>query len=499
MPSISEVEQFMDFLAQACQLVRSFPLAYNQLHALVGYDEIYTQTDSELESNWKSNDLQGFFAFLQDKVTSITNSIDQSRYVEAQTICEWMDSKISYIPTAKEGMFSIAAAVHISKNQVVQVGTLNPNYKQAGIQIYPKFSVADAYEIDDTGERARSLASRDSMFGLNSDLDNVLVVPLQQGLSVCNIIFPYENIIDAEDNCIKIAFLPLTADEDILLYKKTTVTWDGITMQGVEPYGLRDPEPTVALNRFSESWKESCRQGADIVFAPEMLGTYMTESTELEGAYNALVKNLSLEMLLVEHKRSPSITIMPSYWHDGVNCVTIVDSEGAILGHQNKNTPFINKRLHEMEALKQPSETCFLIIHIPGVHRIVVMVCAEFLASYDRSSKEKICAEFGATLFIVPSYTHGEQDFINTLPSLKCYGATVIWGNSCSAAKAPRVIGGCSIAGTDVISRFSDACQCNFICNEKVLACGFLITLPVHLIRVKPIPPTVPSIQHFLC
>lgn len=503
MPSKQEVSKFMDILAKACSLVCDFPLSYSQLKTLVGYELEYQQMDTFLDSNWTGCKISDFLDVVEKTVDGLYEVNNQSRYVKALAICIWMDQKVSYVPSTHskdQKYFSVHSVVKLQQNQVLAVATLNTNQKETKIQLGPKFEVVHAIEGEDN--RVRSLASRDARFGLNRDMNNVLVAPWSEGLKVENLILPYDSIIGKRDGMLKIAFLPLSDQGNILRKNECIVTWDGIELKGVEITGLC--HPTLIENRFIESWKEACRQQADIVFAPEMLGTAKIEQTEVHDSngaltyYNTLIHKTALEMLVREYKSPPNITILPSYWQEGINDASLIDNNGQVLAHQRKHVPFIDTTLHTMEALRKPETTSFILIHIPGMHRIVVQICAEFLDSYDVSNTTQLCSEFGATLVIVPSYTRGEQDFVNELQKLKCYGTTVIWGNYCGAVKAPRIIGGCSVAGTDVISRFSDACQCNHSCGPKRSGCVFLTSFPLNLKREKPISPMPVDVKHFL-
>lgn len=128
------------------------------------------------------------------------------------------------------------------------------------------------------------------------------------------------------------------------------------------------------------------------------------------------------------------------------------------------------------------------MIHIPGVHRIAVVICAEFQPLRDHMAGV-LCGSLGATLILVPSYSKGEQDFINSLSTLSDYGVSVVWGNCCGAARTPQVTGGCSIAGIDGIQRFGTQCRCGRSC-EGTRACLYLTRLPLALSREKPQGPS---------
>lgn len=213
----------------------------------------------------------------------------------------------------------------------------------------------------------------------------------------------------------------------------------------------------------------------DIFFTPELLGTSLSEKND--GEYNSFLWECS-NLRLASGKNVPLLTILPSYWSDNYNRSTIVSLDGQIIGHQEKHIPFVDKKAHKMEALAEIQEWSTVLIHIPNVHRIAIVICAEFLSDQDRIQKF-LCGSLGATLLIVPSYSRGEQDFINALPALKCYGTTIIWGNCCGAvASNEKAIGGCGIAGTTQTITFGSKCSCNFSC-QNIKACVFKVKIPL--------------------
>lgn len=276
---------------------------------------------------------------------------------------------------------------------------------------------------------------------------------------------------------------------NLLKCTKTQLVRDGVTFNGIRVNGVKYARFLRA--RFIRDWNTCCDCGADIMFSPEMLGT--KELEERSGKYHKILRQLSMEAL-AQKRKPPLLTFLPSYWCDGVNSTTVVYQNGTILGVQPKYTPYVDVSCGHMEALLQQDERHLLVIHIPGVHRIVVMICADFLAIQSSQTRRFICEELGATMILVPSYSHGEQDFINLLPSLKSYGTTVVWGDCCSAVKTPRIIGASSIAGIDDIVRFGSQCQCDGICKSSQ-SCVFLVSLPLQLVRTKP---DVPKWEHVI-
>lgn len=172
---------------------------------------------------------------------------------------------------------------------------------------------------------------------------------------------------------------------------------------------------------------------------------------------------------------------MPSLWRSHNNSCQIVYQDGKLLGEQFKFNPYIDKGNRRIESLKSKEKKEIILLHIPGVHRIVVMICSDFLTDQENWLENIICKQLLPTLILVPSFSPGEQDFINSLSITKRYGASVIWGNCCGAkCKGENQIGGCGIVGTDRIMRFKDKCKCGFTCNGEQ-SCIFTIELPLKL------------------
>jgi len=162
--------------------------------------------------------------------------------------------------------------------------------------------------------------------------------------------------------------------------------------------------------------------------------------------------------------------------------------------------PYIDERNGQAEALEPPPTTEVLIVHLENQQRVAFAICAEFLARPD-FIRNFLCGKLGATLILVPSYTHGEQDFVDTLPILKPYGASVVWGNCCGAVTShdggavKRIIGGCNYAGIDGQSRFGSENLCKFQCG-KCKTCFFEISIPTDICWDKPDSPQTPKVSH---
>lgn len=219
---------------------------------------------------------------------------------------------------------------------------------------------------------------------------------------------------------------------------------------------------------------------------------------ELEvGGFNRFFHKFYMDMR-AKGKEPPFLTILPSFWHDGVNSVTVIDRFGRIIGRQKKRKRFYYRSQRCVEALQESDPNELLIIHVTGLHRIAITICADFLMMEEQQLKELLCAELGVTMLVVPSYSQGEQDFMNGLLSLARFGTTVIWGDCCGAVKPSRIIGSCGVAGTDIPLKFGRYCKCGFSCKGRQ-SCVFLAKIPQIIIREKPGSPDLSdAVEHIL-
>lgn len=221
---------------------------------------------------------------------------------------------------------------------------------------------------------------------------------------------------------------------------------------------------------------------ADVFYGPEMLGSELSEKND--GFYNEVIYEI-WEQRMLNEQPVPLLAILPSYWKEGKNCVTVVAEDGEIIEKHLKQSPYVDVKNHTIEGLEEVKEQKMIVYHIPYVHRISIMICSEFLEKEVKRVQEVLCGELGVTLLIVLSYSPGEQDFINAIPGLKVYGTTVIWGNCCGASRnSERAIGGCAIAGINKTHIFSDRCECGFSC-DNVEACVFQVDIPLNYRLLK--------------
>lgn len=475
-------KRYMNCLAELLNIVNKFPLCINQLSSVQGYKAVAAGIKETLDHLW-SQGFDSFFLGLDELIASLKSSPNGEHYVGAAAAALWMDQRISYQEQAGEQSISLYSMVPLSGDQPVFVDKLNTNDKVTGIQLHPRFEVCKVY--NQHTKEFESFANRDIYYGLNGQMNHVSYVSYDEHQIIHNVVVPYEYEREREDGGFRIAFCPMSDEPSLLNLEEQPRKYKGIEMSGRRVTSIRSKEQLLA--RFENDLMLACRERADIVFSPEMLGM---EALEKESAgFNTMVLDCALKVMeeskgSEENLRLPMLIFLPTWWRDGINSTTVVYQDGQILGVQEKYIPYVNTKEHWVEALREVEDKHILVIHIPGIHRIVTVICAEFQPMRDHMAKV-LCGGLGATLILVPSYSKGEQDFINSLSTFKDYGVTVIWGNCCGAAKTPRVTGGCSIAGIDEIQRFGTYCACGQSCQGKY-ACLYLVAIPLELSREKP-------------
>lgn len=480
MATRENAKRYMNLMAAALKIVDIFPGAYNEIFAIKCYETSSEFVRSKMDSFWSDNDEQ----FL-DKIEDFLNSIETEVHKEHQSVmamefCRWLDFRITYMQKENNEdnvrqYFSLYSLIPLYGDNFVKIGSLNTNWEDTGIWINPKFGIASPYVIRKGEKIEKKVANRDVFEGINGDLNNCSYTRWNGKNMIKNIVISNEFLLEKPDNVLRIAFAPLSDSSDLIQTEEKNIKrYGNFSFKGevIKPIDEAD----TLYQRLKDDWILASDNQADIFFAPELLGTEMSEKND--GLYNEMILRLSHDRL-ADGKSVPKVTILPSYWHNNCNSATIVNCDGQIITSQEKHIPFVDKKNGTVEALADLNEWSTVIIHIPNVHRIAIMICAEFLAKEVQHLQEYICGSLGATLVLVPSYSRGEQDFINALSSLKCYGTTVIWGNCCGAiVNDEKGIGGCGIAGTIKTAVFGSKCSCDFSCSG-ITACVFQIDLPL--------------------
>lgn len=485
---------FMNILAQLLAYLQKFTLSFQMIHALTGYESVENEVRQKLDNAFRKNDIDGFLHFLSKKSGAVISKESQKNMLLAYHICRWMDWKLTY-EDVSEGKLSIFSLFSFKAFCCVEVDALNDNYEDVGIWINPKLPIfRSALSLADGGERERSTASRDAFKDMNGELCNISYFKWNGSHTVHNIIFPFEyvenGIKNNADGNLRIGFIPISDKQDLIVPDYKNMKRGKYRLKKVE-MDHPNHEADIAA-RLQKGLELASENKADIVFAPEMLSTEYIE--QKKDNYNVYIREI-YSSILTQGGKPPFVTVMPSYWKKGTNSAAIVGRDGRVLGRQRKYTPYIDFKSCSVEGIKREESKEIYLIHIYGVHRIAISICAEFIDSFD---KDLICGQLGATLIIVPSFSHGERDFINSLATLFPYGTSVIWGDCCGAvAHSPKIIGGCSIVGLNEVHKMGEYCQCSYTCAD-CSGCLFTIDLPLKIVMAKGVQQTHKPIRHIL-
>lgn len=466
----------------------------NNLLVNKDYEKIEAEVNSRLDDLWNQGH-SSFFTALDGQLARLEEGeLTSKAAIQALCISVWMDQRLTYVSTADAKYVSLYPLLPLRQDYPVCCDGLNSNASHTGITLHPKYDVARIY--DPIQNKPRSLATRDAFKELNGLFHHVCYTVGALGsipVHVHDIVIPCEYEMGREDGQLRLAYSPLSNDPKLLNTTKRNVKIPGVGyMAGLHIDSINSS--VLLYGRFQNSWREACKNQADIFFGPEMLGS--DRLYKEENGYNSLIYELAREA----QGKAPLLTILPSQWKDGINQAAVVYRTGKVIGVQRKLTPFCDLAAHEAEALLPQQEWTLLLIHIPGLSRIVIMICADFLEMQHSGMRDLICGELGATLIIVPSYSRGEEDFVKVVSSLQSYGTTVVWGGCCGAVTGyPRIVGACSIAGVDTLYRFGNECHCGNQCDHR--GCSFTIDLPLHLVQEKPGGPqcSCDVRHHLLC
>lgn len=431
---------------------------------------------------------------LQD-LSKIADS-DQ-RYLFAMGICCCLDEMIDYDPWPNDTDRSDRndRRIHLGKvvpfqstHEIISLTALNTNFRETQLCLAPKLPVSYAKSsFGDDGD-LRDLSSREAMFGINKELKHVIYYPIGK-YSVTHIILP-ERSVYRESSTLplhtRVAFTPITDCSNNLKFKKYELG----NKKLISLENIQSPEDLE--QRFQKAWLQACEYEPDVLFAPEMLAT--EEMVELIGNKSAFLKPL-IKVAKRQGLCTPRITIMPTRWKNQSNRLLLFNENGILLGTQYKHTAYVSKTGRKEDLSGTCSNDLFLV-HLENQQRIAISICSEFL--YDNAEVQSVfCSQLGTTLLLVPSYSNGEQDFVDTLQSTKQFGTSVIWGNSCGAVESGnhRIIGAGSFAGIDNPVRFGSNVQCDFNCKGKE-CCLFITDIPTRIFWEKPDSPSAPKITH---
>lgn len=219
---------------------------------------------------------------------------------------------------------------------------------------------------------------------------------------------------------LKIAATPLRIERkfEILPYDENKVQYFKISYNGTD---------------FSEDneliWSKILTAGknkSDIIVFPEMLG-----NPSMVSFISQKIQSLPEE----ETKSIPSLIILPSFWENNRNTVTILDNSGNVVCKQSKQNPFRVEQdgMGYLEGIF--SSLVVNIFHFEGIGRIAILICKDFLTT---KYMEQLMRCFKLTLIIVPSFSTGSYDFRQSFDLCAHDDCNVVWINTCAALETGK-------------------------------------------------------------
>lgn len=485
MTTKEDIVEYMNLLAKALSLVHENEKLLTGYNSILHYKRYETEIKKRMDRLWRKDlNNTSLFSAIINIIDNIAKMEDfEKRIVQAVELCKWMDEKITYeqeeYADNVRDKFSVYEMFPRNLNRNIVVFSLNNNVTDIKIWINPKFETFPIIS-DINGETKENIfANRDVFWGINKVLKHICYFDANKypQINVKNVILnPCSFMMKSS---LKIFFSPLSDKKNHLICDYPQIEYHDVKMEGIAIVGIKDEQSLS--QRIKRDWELACDEDSDIFFAPEMLGT--AETCEfIDNKYNKMIMDYARDNIF---SSVPKLTFLPSRWKDGHNNILIFDSEGNILCDYEKNIPYEDKKNHRIEALVEHDSMQLVMFHIPGYHRISILICAEFIYEQEPNLREFLCSCLQCTLIIVPSYSKGETDFLNEVSSIMKYGTTVIWGNCCGAVSGTdKVIGCVKLVGNDRVEMFGDFCKCEMHC-QKNTACGFAIEIPLVLEKSK--------------
>lgn len=282
---------------------------------------------------------------------------------------------------------------------------LNNNYDEYGIKLFPRV----------TCDWERKSRGRNTNIRLDNYLDNLLMIDYKS---------VKENYKD------KHFFIETKLDFNNK-YTFVTVPYSNQWNQKInyindKKYNLMHIEYTGNKDKDTKLVEEKMIQasGRSVLIFPEVHG------------YKGQDKKISEYLLAESIEQLPLITVLPSYWNDRKNAVSILDEFGEIISSQIKYIPYEMeyKGVNYIEDLEIIDKE-LSIIHCEGMGRIAVLICRDFL---ERNYIRDIISLYKLTMIIVPSFSTGSYDFLENAEICNDLNCCVLWVNSCAAYSDDR-------------------------------------------------------------
>lgn len=355
---------------------------------------------------------------------------------------------------------------------------LNGNYEQTGIRILPNVrSVHDPrkYPEDNGPDRKEKHWAWECDPGINQELRNIYYVE-NDALVVRGVPCKLNNVVLDHPflegkEWLTIAASPMANDIKLKM-DYLTVERDTAVERRFAVKGLHNPKRAWA--RLEAAFLRACKERADIVMFPEMLGD---ELFIQPGSRHSRKMDDLIDKALEKGLTLPFLILMPTWWHDGHNELYVLSGENELKCVQRKYIPFIYRekdtKLKYMEDLVDTVPEVQLV-HIDGVGRAAFMICRDML---ETDYEKMLISALHCTLILCPSFSPHKTAFDLKDGQGRPNGCYIVWLNSCSASddKMKHVGWVSSPVAEDYVTRFCPACGGK--CGEDSMACLFLVKI----------------------
>ena len=359
---------------------------------------------------------------------------------------------------------------NVYQNGERAVAALNGNERETGVVLFPR---VPSFQDNRTPSAEEGVPVRkwQSHFvpGVNQELKNVYYAPAE-ALTLrgkrCRIIHHILGELPVSvRKTLRVALSPVLQDASL---RKEVYAWlagkereNRMSLYGIENWAR-------VKERIRAAFLEACRQAADILIFPEMLGDKAIFS---ESDYSVFFSELAREAE-EEGLPAPYLVVGPTWWHDHHNQLYVMRGSGDYICVQEKQFSYEHKEDGEnyREDIR-PGAPEIHVIHIPGLGRIAFPICADLL--YEEM-RDLLIRTLHCNIMICPSFSRGKTLFSKLCGEGVAYGITVVWLNSCSAVEElPDYVGVLETPGQNV-----GLCpECDGHCGGDGGACLFLSDL----------------------
>lgn len=309
--------------------------------------------------------------------------------------------------------------------------SLNDNAMEVGISIVPRVpSLNDPISPADDENAVSKTWAFDWEEGINQELGNTYYIETEnlkdsyKGYTVHHIVVNNWPVKET----LRVAASPLSQGK-LLMPPVTYTTADNLRCFSIE--GLQNPHRI--RSRLQVAYLCAAKHNAEILLFPEMLGdsSIMQSSKELDTFLAQLQKSAE------DHGYpSPSLLLLPTWWHDGRNELYVINAFGECICIQQKQYPFVYMKNGQKyrEDLSHTKPDIY-VLHIPKLGRVTFPICKDYLTTSYRTLLTKVLR---STLLLCPSYSSSKFSFALTVPTDLQYGCYTAWINTCAAASPSR-------------------------------------------------------------